>query len=79
MVAYWWAPGFKEWAVSDFSQFLPTNHPRVVQGPIQASIRSNNDIWLFGRGSGGDMIRIVWFKEGDRWTSKSLVADAQQF
>jgi hypothetical protein len=79
MVAYWWAPGFDKWTVSDFSKFLPSQHPRVVRGPIEAVVRESGDIWLFGRNHAGDMIRVFWAHSRDTWSSKVLNTDAKQF
>ncbi|MDQ7014113.1 MAG: hypothetical protein Q9O74_09490 [Planctomycetota bacterium] len=79
MVAYWWAPGFSEWRVSDFSEFLPKQHPKVVRGPIEVEIRSSNDVWIFGRGESDDMVRVFWSAANDRWTSKSLLEGSEQF
>ncbi|QKK07292.1 MAG: hypothetical protein HND58_03380 [Planctomycetota bacterium] len=79
MVAYWWVPGFDEWRVSDFSQFLPPRHPKVTDGPIQVDVRDNNDIWIFGRGAEGEMLRVFWSSTNDRWTSRSVLDGAEQF
>ncbi len=79
MVAYWWVPGFSEWRVSDFSQFLPPKHPKVTSGPIQVAVRPNNDIWIFGRGDEGEMLRVFWSSSNDRWTSRSILDGSEQF
>ena len=79
MVAYWWVPGFDRWEIADFSAVLPTQQPRVIRGPVVASIRADNNIWLFGRDGNEEMIRVVWDRASDNWTSSSMVTNAQQF
>ncbi|MBK7403717.1 MAG: hypothetical protein IPJ41_03550 [Phycisphaerales bacterium] len=79
LVAYWWVPGFQSWRVSDFDEFLPSKLPRITNGPLQATVRDNKDIWIFGRGTTGDMIRVLWSHDRDKWSSKSLLDGAQQF
>lgn len=79
MVAYWWVPGFDRWEIADFSALLPSQQPRVIRGPVLATIREDNNIWLFGRDGNEEMIRVVWDRPSDSWTSSSMVTNAQQF
>jgi hypothetical protein len=79
LVAYWWSPGFDAWVISDFSELLPQQQPRVIRGQVTASVRPTNDIWLFGRDNNEEMIRIVWTRSQDSWASSSMVTNAEQF
>ncbi|VAX39032.1 hypothetical protein MNBD_PLANCTO03-263, partial [hydrothermal vent metagenome] len=79
LVAYWWAPGFDAWAITDFSELLPKSQPRVIRGPLQVEILSNKDIWLFGRDTNDEMIRVSWSFSQNIWNSSSMVTSAQQF
>lgn len=79
MVAYWWAPGFDKWEIADFSKVLPKNNPRVIRGPVHAEVRNNGNIWLLGRDTSEQMVRAVWFRSQDKWTSSLLNTDASQF
>lgn len=71
LVAYWWAPGRTEWAVSSLTSGF--NFQNAFAGPIDSEVTPDGQFNLVGADRHGDIIRYSW-RPGDTWREQSVSA-----
>ncbi|MCC6429045.1 MAG: hypothetical protein IT435_19780 [Phycisphaerales bacterium] len=69
--AYWWAPGFSEWAIANLNEAVVSDRRHSLHGMLTTQFTGMDEINIYGQKASGDDIRYTW-DPSEPWDAENL-------